>query len=72
LKYTINPKNYVTGGLAYIDKAFEWGLKNGIAILLCMHAAPGSQNGNDNSSPAVLGQVRHFYRSSSTKCLTNS
>ena len=56
------------GGLAYIDKAFEWGLKYGIAILLDMHAAPGSQNGWEHSSPAVMGQVRPFYRSSLTKC----
>ncbi|CAK9250213.1 unnamed protein product, partial [Sphagnum jensenii] len=56
LNSKITPKNYTTGGLAYIDKAFEWGLKYGIAILLDMHAAPGSQNGWYHSSPAVLGQ----------------
>ena len=26
------------GGLAYIDKAFAWGKKHGIAILLGLHA----------------------------------
>lgn len=64
----VTPKNFTIGELAYIDKAFQWGLKNGIAILLDMHAAPGSQNGNPNSSPEVIGQVSHFYRSSSKKC----
>jgi len=71
LNHHIVPKDYVTGALAHIDKAFEWGLKHGIAILLCMHAAPGSQNGNDHSSPDVIGQVSHFYRGSKTKCSTN-
>ncbi len=68
LNYYITPKDYTTGGLSYIDKAFEWGLKYGIAILLDMHAAPGSQNGNDHSSPSFPTQVSHSYRSSSTKC----
>ncbi|CAG2180249.1 unnamed protein product, partial [Oppiella nova] len=52
LNYHIAPTDYHVGGLAYIDKAFEWGQKYGIGILLGMHAAPGSQNGNDHSSPA--------------------
>ncbi|CAG2172385.1 unnamed protein product [Oppiella nova] len=52
LNYHITPTDYHVGGLAYIDKAFEWGQKYGIGILLGMHAAPGSQNGNDHSSPA--------------------
>jgi len=72
LNYNITPKDYITGGLAYLDKAFEWGLKHGIAILVGMHAAPGSQNGNDHSSPVDLGQVSYLYRSSSTKFLTKS
>jgi aryl-phospho-beta-D-glucosidase BglC (GH1 family) len=52
LNWHVTPTNYITGGLAYIDKAFEWGAKHGIGILLDMHAAPGSQNAFDNSSPA--------------------
>ncbi|CAG2173278.1 unnamed protein product [Oppiella nova] len=52
LNWYITPTNYNVGGLAYIDKAFQWGQKYGIGILLGMHAAPGSQNGNENSSPA--------------------
>ena len=43
---------FVEGGLAYVDKAMEWGAKHGIGVLLDMHAAPGSQNGFDHSAPA--------------------
>jgi len=52
LNWHITPRDYTPGGLKYIDKAFDLGAKYGIAILLGMHAAPGSQNGNDHSSPA--------------------
>jgi aryl-phospho-beta-D-glucosidase BglC (GH1 family) len=79
LNQYVTPTNYIVGGLEYIDKAFEWGEKYGIAILLgalhfpclyyflflviCsrpfydmgvdpdMHAAPGSQSGNQDSAP---------------------
>ena len=43
---------FVEGGLAYIDKAMEWGAAHGIGVLIDMHAAPGSQNGFDHSAPA--------------------
>lgn len=32
-------------------QAFEWGEKYGVGILIDMHAAPGSQNGDDHSAP---------------------
>ncbi|PRP77185.1 putative glucan 1,3-beta-glucosidase [Planoprotostelium fungivorum] len=51
LNNSVSPVDYQFGGLAYIDKAFSWGAKYGIGILLCLHAAPGSQGGTDNSSP---------------------
>lgn len=58
LNYNVNDGDYkAVGGLDYIDQAFDWGQQYGIAILLDMHAAPGSQNGNDNSSPQNLGSV---------------
>jgi len=47
----VTPTNYLTGALAYVDKAFEWGEKYGVGILIDMHAAPGSQNGDDHSAP---------------------
>ncbi len=35
--------------VAYLDKAFDWAQANGIDILLCLHGAPGSQNGEMHS-----------------------
>ncbi|CAG2177526.1 unnamed protein product, partial [Oppiella nova] len=58
LNWNVTPTDYITGGLAYIDKVFDWGQKYGIGILLGMHAAPGSQNGQDHSSPTQYpGQI---------------
>ena len=31
-------------------QAFEWAQAHGIRILLCLHAAPGSQNGWEHSA----------------------
>jgi glucan 1,3-beta-glucosidase len=44
--------SFVEGGLAYVDKAMQWGAAHGIGVLIDMHAAPGSQNGFDHSAPA--------------------
>ena len=44
---------FVEGGLKYVDLAFQWGLKYGIAVSLDLHAANGSQNGYDHSAPTV-------------------
>eukprot|EP01119_Soliformovum_irregulare_P010026 TRINITY_DN2429_c0_g1_i1.p1 TRINITY_DN2429_c0_g1~~TRINITY_DN2429_c0_g1_i1.p1 ORF type:complete len:412 (-),score=100.49 TRINITY_DN2429_c0_g1_i1:47-1228(-) len=56
LNYYVTPSAYTVGGLKYMDMAFDWAEKYGIAIFIDMHAAPGSQNGNDNSSPSNSGQ----------------
>jgi glucan 1,3-beta-glucosidase len=37
------------GGIEYVDKAFEWAERYNLGIVLDLHAAPGSQNGNDHS-----------------------
>ena len=42
---------FVEGGLAYVDLAMQWGAKYGIGVLIDLHAAPGSQNGQTNSAP---------------------
>jgi glucan 1,3-beta-glucosidase len=42
--------------IAYIDKAFRWAQATGIRILIDLHGAPGSQNGQDHSGQA--GQTR--------------
>jgi len=56
LNYYITPKNYTVGGLKYMDAMFDWAEKYSIGILIDMHSAPGSQNGEQDSSPAVSGQ----------------
>ncbi len=33
----------------YVDRAFEWAKMTGLKVLLDLHGAPGSQNGNDHS-----------------------
>ncbi len=47
-KYGSHSFPFVQGGLAYLDRAFEWAKKYGIVVLLDLHAAPGCQNGFDN------------------------
>lgn len=38
-----------TRTIDYVDRAFEWAGQTGISILLDLHIAPGSQNGNQES-----------------------
>lgn len=37
------------GGIEYVDRAFEWAARYNLGIVLDLHGAPGSQNGNDHS-----------------------
>lgn len=37
------------GTVTYLDQAFEWAEATGIKVLISLHGAPGSQNGNDHS-----------------------
>ena len=54
-------KIYAPGALDYLDKAIrQWGPAHNILVLISFHAAKGSQNGNDNSSPEVSGQANWF------------
>jgi glucan 1,3-beta-glucosidase len=39
---------YVEGGIAVLDRAFDWAEEYGLHIVLDLHAAPGCQNGFDN------------------------
>lgn len=43
---------YVFGGITYIDKAVEWAGKHSMSVLIDLHGAPGSQNGQDHSGHA--------------------
>jgi glucan 1,3-beta-glucosidase len=50
-------KVYAPGAVNYLDRAIrEWAPRNNILVLISMHAAKGSQNGNDNSSPSDPGK----------------
>lgn len=40
---------FVGGAYRYIDALFGWAAKYNIEVLLCLHGAPGSQNGWDHS-----------------------
>ncbi|KAK1350217.1 putative glucan 1,3-beta-glucosidase A [Heracleum sosnowskyi] len=44
------PKPYVGGSLAALDNAFKWAKKYSLLVIVDLHAAPGSQNGNDHSA----------------------
>lgn len=46
-----NAPPYV-GAIGYVDRAFEWATKYGLQVILDLHGAPGSQNGNDHSGKA--------------------
>lgn len=39
---------FVSGGIAVLDRAFDWAEELGLLIVLDLHAAPGCQNGFDN------------------------
>lgn len=46
--YGNNRYPYVPGGVAVLDRAFQWATECGLLIVLDLHAAPGCQNGFDN------------------------
>ncbi|EQC24800.1 hypothetical protein SDRG_17307 [Saprolegnia diclina VS20] len=51
---------FTPGSLAYLDRLInEWAVTHNVAVLVDIHAAKGSQNGNDNSSPVTKGES-HF------------
>lgn len=40
---------FVGGADFYVDQLFGWAKRRGMSVVLCFHAAPGSQNGWDHS-----------------------
>ena len=46
--YGANPYPFVVGGIAVLDRAFDWAEELGLHIVLDQHSAPGCQNGFDN------------------------
>lgn len=43
---------FIGGSDKYLDRLFVWAEKYGLDVLLCLHGAPGSQNGWDHSGRA--------------------
>jgi glucan 1,3-beta-glucosidase len=48
-EYNIYVPTDVATSLRYVDKAFDLAMKYNMTVLLDLHGAPGSQNGNDHS-----------------------
>ncbi|CAH0513739.1 unnamed protein product [Peronospora belbahrii] len=49
---------YSPGTIMYLDRLIRvWAMKYNVAVLVDVHAAKGSQNGNDHSSPSTPGQI---------------
>lgn len=46
---------YVSGQYPYLIRAVQWAQQLGLAVVLDLHGAPGSQNGQDNSG--LIGPV---------------
>ncbi|CAJ0581565.1 unnamed protein product, partial [Mesorhabditis spiculigera] len=63
-------KMWAPGAIGYLDKAIkEWGPKHNVLVLISIHAAKGSQNGNDHSSPEDPG---HSYWSKYPENVNNT
>eukprot|EP01018_Ginkgo_biloba_P020260 Gb_00974 [translate_table: standard] len=43
------PAPFVGGSLNALDNAFTWAKNHGIGVIVTLHAAPGSQNGDEHS-----------------------
>jgi len=50
---------YVSGSWEYVIKAAEWCKKYNLQLMVDLHGAPGSQNGNDHSGHA--GSIDFYY-----------
>lgn len=46
---------YVTGQYPYLIQAVQWAQELGLQVMIDLHGAPGSQNGQDNSG--LIGPV---------------
>jgi len=48
-------KVYAPGALKHLDNVINWGNTHNVAVLVDIHAAKGSQNGNEHSGPESPG-----------------
>ncbi|XP_039158266.1 probable glucan 1,3-beta-glucosidase A [Eucalyptus grandis] len=46
----VPPMPFVGGSLNALDNAFTWAAKHGLKVIVNLHAAPGSQNGESHSA----------------------
>ncbi|OQR81977.1 hypothetical protein THRCLA_23262 [Thraustotheca clavata] len=60
--YGNNPDVFARGGLMYLDHAMAWAEKYNLKILVGIHAARGSQNGDQHSAPAYSRQIDWFHQ----------
>lgn len=58
--WLFEPVDGFVPSVKYLDLAMKWGKKHGIQVLLCLHAARGSQNGFEHSGKA--GAAEWFER----------
>ena len=49
---------FIGGAYEYVDMVFRWAAECDLQVILCLHGAPGSQNGNDHSGQK--GTIRWF------------
>lgn len=49
---------YVSGQYPYLIRAVNWASELGMSVLIDLHGAPGSQNGQDNSG--LIGQQSKY------------
>lgn len=53
---------FLGGSSRYVDQLLEWAEEMGVQVILCLHGAPGSQNGNDHSGrKGKIGWFRGVY-----------
>lgn len=68
---------FLGGSYKFVDKLFDWAEAANLGVILCLHGAPGSQNGQDHSgkqgkvdwfkgknlrkSKAIIGQISQRY-----------
>lgn len=60
--WLVRPDGPYTGGVEYLDWAFRMAEKYHIRVLIDLHGAPGSQNGNDHSGK--IGDAGWFHDAS--------
>ena len=49
-------KIFAPGALKYLDLLFQWCNNHNVSVMISLHAAKGSQNGNDHSAPPDGGK----------------